>query len=290
MKQKNKSTNNQTTFKNVALLTNYKKNKATETHALILKWLEAKSVNVSELVFGEVQNIPYDIDLVIAIGGDGTMLHAARLTAPANTPLVGVNRGYLGFLADIKPDTFSDDLESIFSGQGIPEKRILLTARLFKGDELIAEAEALNDVVVKNDNAGRMMHFDTKVNKEYLTAHFGDGLIIATPTGSTAYALSCGGPILSPETAVISLTPICPHTLTDRPIVLNSTSVIELELNPRTASAIISLDGQEFGSLEQGMRLVVTEAKDKLSLIHPVDYDYYKILRSKLHWGKEQSR
>ena len=290
MKQKNKSTNNQTSFENVALLTNYKKNKATETHALILKWLEAKSVNVSELVFGEVQNIPSDIDLVIAVGGDGTMLHAARLTAPANTPLVGVNRGYLGFLADIKPDTFSDDLESIFSGQGIPEKRILLTARLFKGDELIAEAEALNDVVVKNDNAGRMMHFDTKVNKEYLTAHFGDGLIIATPTGSTAYALSCGGPILSPETAVISLTPICPHTLTDRPIVLNSTSVIELELNPRTASAIISLDGQEFGNLEQGMRLVVTEAKDKLSLIHPADYDYYKILRSKLHWGKEQSR
>ena len=278
------------TFQNVALLTNYKKSKATETHAHILKWLEDKNVQVSELVFGQVKTIPSDLDLVIAIGGDGTMLHAARLTAPANIPLVGVNRGYLGFLADIKPDTFCDDLESIFSGNGIPEKRILLTAHLYKGNELISEAVALNDVVVKNDNAGRMMHFDTKVNKEYLTAHFGDGLIIATPTGSTAYALSCGGPILSPEIAVISLTPICPHTLTDRPIVLNSNSVIELELNPRTESAIISLDGQEFGNLEQGMRLVVTEAKDKLSLIHPADYDYYKILRSKLHWGREQSR
>ena len=237
-----------------------------------------------------MQSLPSDLDLVIAIGGDGTMLHAARLTAPANIPLVGVNRGYLGFLADIKPDTFAEDLESIFSGKGIPEKRILLTARLYRGDVLIAEAEALNDVVVKNDNAGRMMHFDTTVNKEYLTAHFGDGLIIATPTGSTAYALSCGGPILSPDTQVISLTPICPHTLTDRPIVLPSTSDIELKLNPRTDSAVISLDGQEFGNLEQGMRLLVTEAKDRLSLIHPAHYNYYEILRSKLHWGREQSR
>ena len=285
-----KPNNNQSTFQNIALLSNNKKNKATETNALILKWLEAKGIQVSELAFDEVQSLPSDLDLVIAIGGDGTMLHAARLTAPANIPLVGVNRGYLGFLADIKPDTFAEDLESIFSGKGIPEKRILLTARLYRGDVLIAEAEALNDVVVKNDNAGRMMHFDTTVNKEYLTAHFGDGLIIATPTGSTAYALSCGGPILSPDTQVISLTPICPHTLTDRPIVLPSTSDIELKLNPRTDSAVISLDGQEFGNLEQGMRLLVTEAKDRLSLIHPAHYNYYEILRSKLHWGREQSR
>ena len=285
-----KPNNNQSTFQNIALLSNNKKNKATETNALILKWLEAKGIQVSELAFDEVQSLPSDLDLVIAIGGDGTMLHAARLTAPANIPLVGVNRGYLGFLADIKPDTFAEDLESIFSGKGIPEKRILLTARLYRGDVLIAEAEALNDVVVKNDNAGRMMHFDTTVNKEYLTAHFGDGLIIATPTGSTAYALSCGGPILSPDTQVISLTPICPHTLTDRPIVLPSTSDVELKLNPRTNSAVISLDGQEFGNLEQGMRLVVTEAKDRLSLIHPAHYNYYEILRSKLHWGREQSR
>lgn len=285
-----KPNNNQSAFQNIALLSNNKKNKATETNALILKWLEAKGIQVSELAFDEVQSLPSDLDLVIAIGGDGTMLHAARLTAPANIPLVGVNRGYLGFLADIKPDTFAEDLESIFSGKGIPEKRILLTARLYRGDVLIAEAEALNDVVVKNDNAGRMMHFDTTVNKEYLTAHFGDGLIIATPTGSTAYALSCGGPILSPDTQVISLTPICPHTLTDRPIVLPSTSDIELKLNPRTDSAVISLDGQEFGNLEQGMRLLVTEAKDRLSLIHPAHYNYYEILRSKLHWGREQSR
>jgi len=281
---------NNSSFQSVALLTNYKKNKATETHAHIVKWLEDKNLRVSELVFGDVERVPTDIDLVIAIGGDGTMLHAARFTAPANIPLIGVNRGYLGFLADIKPDTFAQDLESIFSGKGLPEKRILLTATLYKSNKIIATADALNDVVVKNDNAGRMMHFDTKVNNEYLTAHFGDGLIIATPTGSTAYALSCGGPILSPDTAVISLTPICPHTLTDRPIVINSNSEIEIQLNPRTESAIISLDGQEFGNLEQGMRLVVTESKDKLSLIHPAGYDYYKILRSKLHWGKDQSR
>jgi len=285
-----KSNKNETTFKNVALLTNYKKSKATETHAHILKWLEDKNINAIELIYGEVQTLPSNLDLVIAIGGDGTMLHAARFTAVANIPLIGVNRGYLGFLADIKPDTFVNDLESIFSGRGLPEKRILLTARLFEDEQLIAQGNALNDVVIKNDNAGRMMHFDTKVNNEYLTAHFGDGLIIATPTGSTAYALSCGGPILSPDTEVISLTPICPHTLTDRPIVLNSNSVIELELNPRTESAVISLDGQEFGNLEQGQRLVVTESEYKLSLIHPAHYDYYKILRSKLHWGRERSR
>ncbi len=281
---------NKITFQKVALLTNYKKDKAKETHSNILEWLQNKNIQVSELIFGEVQNIPQELDLVIAIGGDGTMLHAGRLTAPANVPLVGVNRGYLGFLADIKSDTFAEDLETIFAGQGIPEKRILLTARLYQNDKLLAEADALNDVVIKNDNAGRMMHFDTHVNSEYLTAHFGDGLIIATPTGSTAYALSCGGPILSPETSVISLTPICPHTLSDRPIVLPSASHVELALNPRTETAIITLDGVEFGNLDQNSRLEVTESKNKLNLIHPAAYDYYKILRSKLSWGRDRSR
>lgn len=281
---------NQTTFKHVALLTNHHKELATNTHARILDWLKTKDVAVTELEFGNEHTNGKAVDLIIAVGGDGTMLHAARLAAPYKVPLVGINRGYLGFLADISPETLEADLTSIFAGHGRREKRLLLNARLYKGEKLLLEEIALNDVVIKHDNSGRMMHFDTSINNEYLTAHYGDGLIIATPTGSTAYALSCGGPILSPELPVISLTPICPHTLSDRPIVVPAASDIELKLHDRTESAIISLDGQAFGNLDGDTHLRVTASKHRLSLIHPSHYDYYAILRGKLHWGRAQSR
>ena len=277
-------------FKQIGLLTNHNKELASETHTRILQWMKAHNVAVSELEFGNEHNSNDNIDLVIAIGGDGTMLHAARLAAPFNIPLVGINRGYLGFLADISPETLEVDLASIFTGNGLREKRLLLNARLYKNDQIICQDIALNDVVIKHDNSGRMMHFDTSIDSEYLTAHYGDGLIIATPTGSTAYALSCGGPILSPELPVISLTPICPHTLSDRPIVVPAASEIELKLRNLTESAVVSLDGMELGQLEDDMRLVVTASEHRLTLIHPSHYDYYAILRGKLHWGREQSR
>jgi len=277
-------------FQHVAILTNHSKELATETHTRILTWLNTKKVHISELDFASEDNGYSDADLMIAIGGDGTMLHAARKAAPDNIPLVGINRGYLGFLADIAPDTFSDDLDSIFSGHGQEEKRLLLDAQLLKNDRVIKHDIALNDVVLKNDNSGRMMHFDSSIDNEYVNTHYGDGLIVSSPTGSTAYALSCGGPILSPELPVMSLTPICPHTLSDRPIVVAANSQVQIKLHKRTQSAEISLDGIAFGNLEKAMTLQVTASKHQLTLIHPPHYDYYAILRGKLHWGSKDSR
>lgn len=277
-------------FKHVALITNQHKELAASTQDRVLAWLTKKNIGVSQIAFNAEEFTDPLPDLVIAIGGDGTMLHASRFAAPYNIPLVGINRGSLGFLADISPDTLEQDLESIFSGHGSEEQRLILHARLYKEGKLVSEGTALNDVVLKHDNSGRMMHFNTQVNDAHLNTHYGDGIIIATPTGSTAYALSCGGPILSPALPVISLTPICPHTLSDRPIVVPSSSSIELTLHKRTEVAHVSLDGFDLGTLENNMRLVINAAEHGLRLIHPPHYNYYAVLRSKLHWGQQQSR
>lgn len=281
---------NKKLFSHVALITNHQKDLASATHTRVLSWLSENDVSVTELVFETEHNFKIEADLVIAIGGDGTMLNAARIAAPNDIPLVGINRGSLGFLADISPETVENDLVTIFKGDGLTEDRLLLHAKLFKNEKVVAEGSALNDVVLKHDNSGRMMHFDTSVNAAHLNSHYGDGIIIATPTGSTAYALSCGGPILSPELPVISLTPICPHTLSDRPIVIPASSQIELKLHKRTETAVVSLDGQEFGELHNNMYLEIVSAPNKLRLIHPPNYNYYAILRGKLHWGEQKSR
>ncbi len=276
-------------FKHVGLLTNHQKELATATQESVLQWLQTQPIEVTVLEFGNGDNLSA-IDLIIAIGGDGTMLHAARLTAPEDIPLVGINRGYLGFLADIPPDAFKQDVMAILEGRGIREERLLLNAELFNGETLIAHDTALNDVVLKHENSGRMMHFSSSINGDYVNTHYGDGLIIATPTGSTAYALSCGGPIITPGMPAISLTPICPHTLSDRPLVISADSHIELKLEERAESGMISVDGSELGRLEQHMTLHISKSLEKLTLLHPPGHSYYQMLRGKLHWGRQQSR
>ena len=277
------------TFQHVGLLTNHQKELASQTHKNVLAWLEKQPLKVSVLDFNQSSSLD-DVDLVIAIGGDGTMLHAARLVAPKNIPLVGINRGYLGFLADIAPDDFETSLTAILKQETKKEERILLNAQLVKNDVVIYELVALNDVVLKHENSARMMHFSTSINGDYVNTHYGDGLIIATPTGSTAYALSCGGPIIEPGIPAISLTPICPHTLSDRPLIVPTSSNIELKLEERAESGMVSVDGEDLGRLESDMRLLISVASAKLTLLHPPEHSYYKMLRGKLHWGRDQSR
>jgi NAD+ kinase len=226
-------------------------------------------------------------DLIIAVGGDGSMLTAARVAASAGIPLVGINRGRLGFLADVSPSDKLESLDHILAGEYDSEKRMLLRADIISDDGTKDCGAALNDIVIKRHQIGRMLDFRTNVDGRYVNTHGGDGFIVATPTGSTAYALSCGGPIVTPNLDAVVLTPICPHTLSDRPLVIPATSVTEIELTEGHAdNAEVSCDGEVTGYLSTGQTLRVEAAKDRVELIHPSGYDYYEILRNKLYWGR----
>ena len=226
-------------------------------------------------------------DLIIAVGGDGSMLTAAKAAASANIPLVGVNRGRLGFLADVSPDDEFESLNHILAGNYDSEKRMLLRADIISKDGTTDCGSALNDIVIKRHQIGRMLDFQTSVDGHYVNTHGGDGFIIATPTGSTAYALSCGGPIVAPNLDAVVLAPICPHTLSDRPLVIPATSVTEVEIAEGHAdTAEVSCDGEVTGYLGTGQTLRVEAAAHRVELIHPSGYDYYEILRNKLYWGR----
>ncbi|MEM9172418.1 MAG: NAD(+) kinase [Pseudomonadota bacterium] len=227
-------------------------------------------------------------DLFIAIGGDGTMLYAARLAVGHDIPLLGINLGRLGFLTDISPDEVARSLRAVLDDQALSETRLLLHADLYRDGQIIRSALAMNDVVLGRSEPGRMIDFETRVDGSFVNNHAGDGLIVATPTGSTAYALSCGGPIIQPGLAAIALVPVCPHTLSDRPIVLPAASMIEVRRTQRYGTpAEISVDGQSFCTLGKGDTLQITGATQRLTLIHPPQYDYFELLRSKLNWGAD---
>jgi NAD+ kinase len=226
-------------------------------------------------------------DLIIAIGGDGTLLYAARLVAGFSVPLLGVNRGRLGFLTDVSPDSMLEDVDSVLAGDYSEDPRSLLAARLERVTGAPLEALALNDVVVNKIETGRTMDFETTINGRFVNSHGGDGMVIATATGSTAYALSCGGPIVEPDLEVWVLAPISPHTLSDRPIVVRAGSKIQLRMSDRFESrAQVTCDGKALGDLAQGDTLIVEGTDTRITLLHPPGYDYYRLLRSKLHWGR----
>jgi NAD+ kinase len=226
-------------------------------------------------------------DLVIAVGGDGTLLHAARLVARHGVPLLGVNRGRLGFLTDVMPQDMLDSVDQALRGELTVDERPLLAARLVRASGQVSAALALNDVVMQKHDTGRTLDFETRINGQFVNSHGGDGIIVATGTGSTAYALSCGGPILEPHLPALVIAPICPHTLSDRPIVVSSSSVIEVALSVRAdTQAHVICDGAMLGDFEAEDRLEVRLAGERVRLLHPPGYDYYRLLRSKLHWGR----
>jgi NAD+ kinase len=226
-------------------------------------------------------------DLVIAIGGDGTLLYAAGLVARHNVPLLGINRGRLGFLTDVMPQDMFPCIDAALQGQLKADERPLLTASLRNANGVVSEALALNDVVMQKIVTGRMLDFETHLNGTYVNTHAGDGVVVASPTGSTAYALSCGGPIVEPHLDVLVVAPICPHTLSDRPIVVSARSEIEVRLLDRPdVRAQVTCDGTVLGEFEPGDTLRVGAAMERITLLHTAGYDYYRLLRSKLHWGR----
>jgi NAD+ kinase len=225
-------------------------------------------------------------DLMIAVGGDGTLLYAAGLVAEYDIPLLGINRGRLGFLTDVMPQDMLSSLNAVLAGECTPDRRPLLQARLTSPDSVEVSRFALNDVVFNRLETGRMLNFEARIDGRYVNSHGGDGMVVATATGSTAYALSCGGPIVDPRLDVLVVAPISPHTLSDRPILVPGGSRIDIELtSPPDISAQVTCDAGLLGELKLGGRLSIAPSGRLITLLHPPGYDYYKLLRSKLHWG-----
>jgi NAD+ kinase len=284
-------------FQTVAVLGLYSDSRVAGPMAKLTEYLTKAGIGVvtlpgaaASLETRAVQeaDIAAEVDLIIAVGGDGTMLHAAALTGSGKVPLLGVNRGRLGFLADISPAEMLENLEQILEGNYSRETRLLLEAKITAADGSQRLAVAVNDIVLQRRETGRMIDVETRIADRYVNTHAGDGLIVATPTGSTAYALSCGGPIIEPLLDAVVIVPICPHTLGDRPIVIPASLDIEVKLLPRhDTKAEVSVDGHSLGELDPDDRLLISESANRITLIHPPGYDYYGILRSKLHWGRD---
>jgi len=226
-------------------------------------------------------------DLAIVIGGDGTILHMARSLVDYEVPILGINQGRLGFLADISPTEFSEKLDRILDGEYDEESRTMLAARVTRGEKLVGESNALNDVVIHSCNVARMIEYETYLNDKFVHRSNADGLIVSTPTGSTAYALSGGGPIVHPTLKALILVTVCPHTMSHRPIVVNDDNKIRIIFGERNqARAQVSCDGQVDIPLVNGDRIDIQRHPKGIRLIHPKNYNYYSILRAKLHWGK----
>ena len=285
------------TFETVAVFGRHSDPRVAEPMTAIADFLVERGVDV--LVAADVDleiagrrvaedKLASSSDLVIAVGGDGTMLYATRLAIGHSVPLLGINRGRLGFLTDVTPEAMLSSVEAVLDGDYSRETRLLLQAELQRPDGSRYTDMALNDVVLARRETGRMVDFETWVDNRYVNTHSGDGLIVATPTGSTAYALSCGGPIVQPDLDAMVLVPVCPHTLSDRPIVIPAASEIQVRLFERPETrAEITCDGYPLGALEDGDKLLVRAADHRVTLLHPPGHDYYEILRSKLNWGRD---
>ncbi len=226
-------------------------------------------------------------DLVIAIGGDGTMLMASHLLCDFNVPLLGINLGHVGFLADIPADAIRRDMEAILNGRYVEDMRFLLRGQVFRGDNCVFEGYAVNDVIIQKWNIARLIELETYINSAFVHTHRSDGLIVSTPTGSTAYALSGGGPVVHPAVDALLLVPICPHSLTNRPLVVNGDSCVEIiSATHKPDHARLTVDGESRLELAPGDRVRIKKKDKKIRLIHPPQHDQFHILREKLHWSK----
>ena len=236
----------------------------------------------------EPEQLAQQADLVVVMGGDGTLLSVARIVAPYRVPLVGINLGQLGFLTDVPLDDMESMLTAILGGVCQFEDRMLLSATVQRGGDQAFAALALNDVVMNRGAIGSMIEFEVFVDDKFVYNLRADGLIVATPTGSTAYALSSGGPILHPSLGALALVPISPHTLSARPIALPSSVSVKLVL-VRGVNALAHFDVQSHFALEPGDAVTVMAHKDPIRLLHPKDYSYFAMLREKLRWSERLS-
>ncbi len=261
----------------------------------LLAWLEERGIqyrcDAQTAAYGQVnayfsrEDLPEGADLVIVLGGDGTLLSAARWIGGRDIPLFAVNLGHLGFLTSIKLEDLYPELERALTGEHRIGRRRMVDCALVRNNETIASYSALNDVVITKSELARMIDLDTHVDSHFVAAYKADGLIISTPTGSTAYSLSAGGPVIFPSVAALCMTPICPHMLTNRPVIVPDKSVIQI-LNHGEDGTYLTIDGQVGKPLLKGDRIVCRSSDKTIQLIRPPKALFFDVLREKLKWGE----
>ncbi|MWQ15756.1 NAD(+) kinase [Glaesserella parasuis] len=283
-------------FQTIAIVGKPRHDIALETHLAVYNWLKDRKYNVlveekiaTQLNLANPMNIAEIgkwADLVIVIGGDGNMLGMARQLAKYRVPLIGINRGNLGFLTDIAPQTAFEQLHSCLErGEFMIEERFLLDAKIEQNGKIIEANNALNEVVVHSSQIARTIDFEVSIDGKFAFSQRSDGLIIGTPTGSTAYSLSAGGPILTPNLNAIALVPMNPHSLSARPLVVDGDSVISMRFAEyNQPNLVISCDSQRLLPFSPDERILVQKSPDKLRLLHLKDYNYFNVLGSKLGW------
>ena len=285
-------------FKTVALIGKYKSPEVAGPLLDLARFLESRQVKVlvDKLTASQVKQSKYPVlaleeiglqaDLAVIIGGDGTMLNIARTLAPHDVALVGVNQGRLGFLTDISVENMIATIGAILDGKFVAEERMLLEGQVYSGSRKTFESLAFNDVVVSKGSKGNMLELEVRIDGQFIYNQRADGLIVATPTGSTAYALSSGGPIVHPSLSVMALVPVSPHTLSNRPIVVSSSCTVEIIVrdNPEPRA---HFDSHSRCDLREGDRIVVRRSPSTISLLHPEGHSYYGMLREKLNWNRE---
>ncbi len=232
------------------------------------------------------EEIPAQVDLIIVLGGDGTLISVARLIGDRNVPIVGVNLGRLGFLTEVTRDELPEMLERLISGNYQVSDRMMLDATIHRNDRVVGKFTVLNDIVINKGALARIIDMETSVDGRHLTSYKADGLIVSTPTGSTGYNLAAGGPIIYPDINSLLITPICPHMLTNRPIMVWSRSVIEIKVNFEDDVVFFTGDGQVGRKLLPGDRVEVRRSESRTRLVSSPSKDYFEILRTKLNWGQ----
>ncbi|GLT19439.1 NAD kinase [Vibrio zhanjiangensis] len=286
-------------FEVIAIIGKPRDQQAIQTHRDLYNWLkfEGYQVFIDDRLADILSDIPREdfsslielgkaADLAIVVGGDGNMLGAARVLSRFNIAVIGVNRGSLGFLTDLNPEDFQTALKKVLDGEFITEERFLLEAEVHRHGQVKSHNAALNEAVLHPGQVAHMIEFEVYIDKNFAFSLRADGLIVSTPTGSTAYSLSGGGPILSPSLNAISLVPMFPHTLSSRPLVVDSKRRIRLVVSPENrGTQEVSCDGQVSLPVSPGDEVHIYQSPNTLHLIHPKDYSYYHVLRNKLGWS-----
>ena len=283
-------------FKNIAIISKIDDYSVKDSLDTVINYLDKKNIsyfldNNSSILLknktsSDINEIKNKCDIAFIIGGDGTLLRSAQEFAIANIPICGINRGRLGFLVDISPNHIEENLESILSNNYTVDERISLIGTVLRNGKEISKNISFNDVVVHSKDAVRMIEMDTTLNGEKLYTVNADGLVVSTPTGSTAYSLSSGGPILEPTMEALVMVPICPHLLSNRPIVINMNSTVEIKLSDKShTNASVTFDGQINVPIEANDTIRISKGEVTLKLIQPPGINFLSILREKLGWG-----
>lgn len=248
----------------------------------------ANELETDDLKSCDLVIIGKEADLAVVVGGDGSMLGAARVLARFDIHVVGVNRGNLGFLTDIHPDDIIQQLDHIFNGDCFVEERFLLEVGVYRHEKLKSNSAAVNEVVLHHGKVAHMMEFEIYIDEQFVFSQRSDGLIVATPTGSTAYSLSAGGPIIMPKLDALTLVPMFPHTLSSRPIVVDADSQVSMKVSKVNSDSLqVSCDSHIVLPVLPGDEIKINKSADKLHLVHPKGYSYFNVLRQKLGWGSK---